>query len=421
VLRVFLVALAVALVVTVAGGLVARNLADTAAIHDATVRTDGIAIDLVQPVLSNGLITGAPSALRRLDARVRESVVGQEIARVKVWTASGTIVYSDEPRLIGARFSIDREEVEVLKTGGSKAKISDLDEPENRYERGGGPLLEVYRSVHTPDGTPLLFEAYYRYDDVVTSAEHIWIGFVEVIGASLLLLLLALLPLLNGLVRSVERAREQRELLLLKALDASDAERRRIAASVHDGPVQDLIGASYRLGAAAASVEGSEAELAVTAAEHAVRDSVDGLRDMLVDLYPSALSESGLATALGDFVGGARSRGAIVLLRVDDDVRLPADGERLLFRIARETIANGVKHGGATPVTVRVRREGMAVELTVHDGGPGFDAASMIRTPPAGHFGMRLLQDAVRESGVDAALTVESAPGLGTTWTLRIS
>jgi two-component system, NarL family, sensor kinase len=255
---------------------------------------------------------------------------------------------------------------------------------------------------------------------VLTAAEHLWVGFAIVIPASLLLLLLALLPLLNGLVRRVERAKEERELSLLTALDASDAERRRIAAAVHDGPVQDLIGASYRLGAAAADAAGSELEPALAAAEDAVRASVDGLRGVLVDLYPAALSESGLPGALAEHVAGLRSRGAVVLLRIEDDVRLGADAQRLLYRVARETTANAVKHGRGRPVRVDVRREGTSTVLTVEDEGPGFDAAAVVRSPPAGHFGMRLLQDAVRESGVDAELTVRSAPGDGTRWRLVV-
>jgi signal transduction histidine kinase len=421
VLRVFLMALVVAVVVVVAGGLAAKQLAESEAIRDAATRTDGIALDLARPALRDGILRGDPRDVQRLDARFRDLVLGREIARVKIWAADGTIVYSDEHRLIGSRFALGGEERETLEGNGTEAEISDLEKPENRYERGDGTLLEVYRAIRTPNGTPLLFETYYRYDEVLRSAEQIWVWFAAVISAGLLLFLLALLPLLTGLVRSVERAREEREMSLLKALDASDAERRRIAASVHDGPVQDLVGASYRLGAAAASVEGTELERTVSAAEEAVRGSVDGLRDMLIDLYPAALSEAGIGTALGDLVVGARSRGAIVLLRVDDGMRMPADAERLMFRIARETIANAVKHGGGTPVVVRVQQDGDAAVLSVQDDGQGFDAEATLRTPPVGHFGMRLLQDAVAESGVDARLTVESAPGSGTTWRLVVA
>ena len=421
VLRVFLLGLLVAVAVSVAGGLVAQQLAEGEAVLNASARTNDIAVNLVSRVLENGLPGGDRTAIRALDARMRETVLAHDIARVKVWSADGRIVYSDESRLIGQRFGLGDDERTALESSKTKAEISDLSKPENRYERGNGPLLEVYRTVRTPDGTPLLFEVYYHYSDVVTSTQHIWLAFTIIIPASLLLLLVALLPLLNGLVRNVERAREEREFSLLKTLDASDAERRRIAASVHDGPVQDLIGASYRLGAATADARGSELELVFSAAEGAVRDSIDGLREMLVDLYPASLTDAGLATALGDYVSGLRSRGAVVLLRIEDEVHVQPSGQQLIFRIARELIANAVKHGEGSLIRVEVRAEKDSAILTVSDEGPGFDAERVVHTPPQGHFGMRLLQDAVRESRIDATLTVRSARGAGTTWRLVVS
>jgi signal transduction histidine kinase len=142
---------------------------------------------------------------------------------------------------------------------------------------------------------------------------------------------------------------------------------------------------------------------------------------MLVDLYPPTLSEGGIRAALSDLVGAARSRGAVVVLRVDDDLRMSAEAERLVFRTARETIANAVKHGGGTPVTVQVQQAAEGAVLSVADTGSGFDAEETLRNPPAGHFGMRLLQDAVIESGADATLTVETARGRGTVWRLVVS
>lgn len=417
-LRVFLMALGVAAVVMLAGGLAARSLAQTEAVRDAAVRTDQLALDVAQPVMGDGLTRMRPADVARLDRRVRESMTGRGVARVKVWRSDGTIVYSDEPRLIGARFALGDEEREAFETGETEAETSELDGAENRFERGHGPLLEVYRSVRTPDGTPLLFEVYYRYEDVLTSATSIGLGFVVVTGVSLLLFLLALLPLLHRLVRTVERAREQRELLLLKALDASDAERRRIAAALHDGPVQDLVGASYRLGATASGVRNGAAADSLAEAERAVRGTIEGLRDALVDLYPAALTEEGVAAVVADLATGARARGAVVVVRIDPALRLPADAERLVFRVVRETLANAVKHADGAVIRIGLQQVDGRPELVVEDDGPGFDAAGLLASPPEGHFGLRLLRDAVAESGVGAELTVASRTGAGTRWRL---
>ena len=420
VLRVIGLTLAVATVVTVAGGLVAKSLAESLAVDSVRQRAGILALDVAGPVISNGIPTGKAADIARLDRRVREHVLASDIARIKVWTANGTIAYSDEARLIGERFALGSEEREALETNGSDAEISDLTKPENRYERNAGTLLEVYRVVRTPNGTPLLFEVYFRYDEVVTRMDRIWLDFGGITGVSLLLLLIALVPLLRGLVRALDRGREQRELLLQRALDASDAERRRIAAAMHDGPVQDLVGASYQLGAATSAVAGTEAARTLEQAEMTTRGTVQILRAMLVDIYPPALAESGLTEALGDLAGGARTRGTPVAVRVDPDADLSPEAERLVFRVARETLANATKHGRGALVRITLANEGGRVVLTVHDDGPGFDAEATLTSPPAAHFGLRLLRDAVTDSGVDAELDLRSAPGAGTTWRLTL-
>jgi signal transduction histidine kinase len=420
VVRVLALALLVAGVVMLAGGLVAQRLADAQAVSTASDRAAILATDVGQPALRNGLVDGDPAAIAALDRVVRAHILGPDIARVKVWNRAGRIVYSDEPRLIGQTFGLGDDEEQALRSGGTHADISDLDEPENVYDRSNGPLLEVYRAVRTPDATPLLFEVYFKYDDVRADAGRIWLGFAAVTGISLLLLLLGLLPVFRGLLTALDRGRKQRELLLVRALDASDAERRRVAALLHDGPVQDLVGAGYHLGAASSAVRGTDAADILDAAETTVRGTVQSLRALLVDIYPPALDTTGLAAGLEDLAAGARTRGVPVSVVVDPRVDLSQDAERLVFRVAREAMANAAKHGQGAPISVGLAEESGRTVLTVHDDGPGFDAEALLAKPRTAHFGLRLLRDAVGESGVDAELSLRSAPGAGTTWRLTI-
>lgn len=419
-LRVLALALLVAGVVMAGGGLVAQHLADAQSVSTASQRAAILATDVGQPALENGVVDEQPAAIAALDRVVRAHVLGPGIARVKIWNQAGRVVYSDEPRLIGRTFGLGDDEEQALLHGGTKADVSDLDEPENVYDRANGPLLEVYRAVHTPDGTPLLFEVYFRYDDVRADAGRIWLGFAGVTGVSVLLVLLGLLPVFRALLKALDRGRQQRELLLLRALDASDAERRRIAALLHDGPVQDLVGAGYHLGAASSAVRGTEAADILDTAETTVRGTVQSLRALLVDIYPPALDRAGLAAGLEDLAAGARTRGVRVSVVVDPRVELSTEGERLVFRVAREAIANATKHGDGAPISVGLADEGGTTVLTVHDDGPGFDAEALLTKPRTAHFGLRLLRDAVGDGGVNAELALRSAPGTGTTWRLTI-
>ena len=55
------------------------------------------------------------------------------------------------------------------------------------------------------------------------------------------------------ILRDLRDAQEQRALLLERAVQASNDERRRIAGTLHDGVIQDLAGASYVVSGAAAA------------------------------------------------------------------------------------------------------------------------------------------------------------------------
>ena len=82
---------------------------------------------------------------------------------------------------------------------------SDLSEPENRYERHRGKLLEVYLPVRTPGGRPLLFESYQPFAPVSASGRDIWREFAPTLLVALVLLWLLQLPLAWSFVRRLRQ------------------------------------------------------------------------------------------------------------------------------------------------------------------------------------------------------------------------
>ncbi|QTE28162.1 sensor histidine kinase [Pengzhenrongella sicca] len=418
-------ATAIVLVLVALLGLTAsRRIAEQEAVNDAARRTDLLADAVVQPVLLDGLVTGDPGALAALDAAVRDGVLGDGIVRVKVWDGAGRIVYSDDDRLVGRVFPLDDDEAAVLVDPTTEAEVSDLDKPENVNERGQGKLLEVYRPVWTPDGTPLLFETYSRYDVVTQRSGALWRAFAGITVTSLLLLVVLMLPVLWTLLDRLRRGQRQREVLLQRAVEASDDERRRIAATLHDGVVQELAASSFALAGAADRAERSRApELAepLRGASQTVRASIKGLRSLLVEIYPPSLQTSGLAAALVDLAGGLAARGTPVRLELAEDATLglAAEREQLVYRVAQETVRNAVVHAQASEVVVRLSRVGGDVLLEVADDGLGFDAPAALSAPAARHFGLRLLGDLATSAG--ALLEVQSAPGHGCRWRLTVA
>jgi two-component system, NarL family, sensor kinase len=412
------------LVVSVASWFAANRAAEREAVEDARQRTITLAGSVVGPALTDAVVAGDPAALAAFDVIVRERVLSDAVVRVKLWSRDGTIVYSDEPRLIGARYGLDEEELEVLDRGlDAVAESSDLERPENRFDTGHGPLLEVYLPVWASDGQPLLFETYQTRSAVAAHGSEVLMEFLPITFGGLALLLAVLVPTAVSLARRLDQARAEREKLLRHALDASTTERRRIAAHLHDGMVQSLAGSSFALSGVADSLAAQQQTWAsdvVRDAAAEMRQGVRGLRSLLVEIYPPGLRRAGLATALSDLTAQLSSRGIAVDVEIDD-VALPERVENALFRVAQEAIRNIVKHADASSVRLRMAADGTGVTLVVADDGRGFvlpDAARPSSATPDGHLGLGLLEDAVHEVG--GALTVTASPDAGTVLVARI-
>src|SRR3954464_409026 len=403
--------LAVGLVTAVAS----RRVGQREAIVDARTTTLVKAQTVVEPVVTDGLSTGAPSAVTKVDDAVRHGVLDRSLVRVKIWRRNGTIVYSDAPALKGQTYALGADEQAALDRGVIEAEVSNLAKPENRWERPFGKLLEVYLPIRTPSGERLLFEAYYRYDAVSSSGSRIWRSFAPVSIGALIALELVQIPLAWSLARRLRDRQREREQLLGQALAASDDERRRIASDLHDGVVQDLAGVAYSL--AGSSREHGMAKPVAELLDRSageVRESIKSLRSVLLDIYPPKLPDAGLESALTDLLASAKTRGTHTTLDVDPAADgLPENASRLIYRSAQEGVRNVLAHAHADSLEVQVQMAPDSVVLTVTDDGDGFDPEILELRAKGGHLGIKGLGDLLAHSG--GKLDVTSSPGAGTT------
>ena len=383
-----------------------RNARDIAGI-------DGHAV--AEPMLADGVLTDDPTALARLNTVVHERILSERVVRVKVWTPDGRIVYSDEPRLIGQTFDLGSGERAALRTGKIDADLSNLDEAENRYERPYDKLLEVYVPVHTIGGQKLLFETYLRYSSIAQSGRHIWGSFAPVMVGGLLLLFLVQVPLAWSMARGLRQGQEERERLLQRAIDASEAERRRIARDLHDGVVQSLAGVSYSLAAASDRLDGAENRDLGTALRQAAADtrrSMRDLRSLIVEIAPPNLHEEGLDNAVGELIAPLTAEGVEITVDIDDAAAPSAEAQTLLYRVAQEAVRNVAAHAQATRLSVSLARDNGRARLVVTDNGLGFSPDRLEQRREEGHLGLSLLTGLVAEAG--GRLVVDSTPGEGT-------
>jgi two-component system NarL family sensor kinase len=303
--------------------------------------------------------------------------------RVKLWKKDGPILYSDEPALIGSRFTLDNEELELVKAGRAEAELSDLDDPENRFERPQGKLLEAHTTIRTPGGTQRLFEVYERFSSVDA-------GSTRLLGA-------LAPPLIAGsscscssscrsrsMARRLQRGHRERETLLANAVDASAQERRRRA-----GPRRRRLrprtagprGAApqrYGRGRRAAGGHRHAAPRGARAAHAARRDAP----------HPQP-RVGGPARALSDprsplHTAGERRRWRSRATRRQH--RRTRD--ELVYRVAPEAMRTGARVPSSVRVAVRRPQPG-ATQLVVADDGAGFAAPQRDDRATQGHLSWR--------------------------------
>jgi two-component system, NarL family, sensor kinase len=399
-----------------------RHAARDDAIRDATTLAELAGNGIVAPNVTRHLLEGDPRAIADLDqvvdTKVRSKDIG--IVRVKVWDRTGRIVYSDNHRLINQTFPLPESERRAFTTGEAEAELTDLSREENRPDNLHGKLLEVYLPIRATTGEMMLFELYQRQKSVTDTAQRTFLAFAPALIGALLLLQLLQLPFAYRMARSLHDNRVEREALLLRALAASDTERRRIASDLHDGVVQDLAGTSYALAAAADRIDGQAPEVSEALRDGArqTRRSIRQLRSLLVDIYPPDLHRAGLAAALSDLVAPLESRGVQARVDLPPGLRLEPDAEALMFRTAQEALRNVMAHSNAHHVDVSVILENSHAGLTIADDGRGFSPEVADAARDDGHLGLRVLADMAQDAG--GRLDIDSEPGRGTRISLEV-
>ena len=121
------------LVLILTSGMMLRRSGTREAVNNARALAGFVTRGIAEPNLTDELVNGSPVALGRFDRMMRKEALQKPIRRIKLWTTTGRVVYSDEPRLIGSTFTLDADDQHAFATGQS-AGLSKVDAPENQYE-----------------------------------------------------------------------------------------------------------------------------------------------------------------------------------------------------------------------------------------------------------------------------------------------
>lgn len=222
-----------------------------------------------------------------------------------------------------------------------------------------------------------------------------------------------LIETFNAVLDSGMRYRRRLREVAARALEATEAERKRLARELHDGTAQTLAAIRVRLRLARACVD---ADLRATQLDQVgadVGEAIEEVRRMAKGLRPPSLDMLGLGAAIEAYARPFADAAGIELEYQSRGIgsSLAPEVELALYRILQESLSNVVRHSGASRVKVSLRRAADAVILSVEDDGRGFQLEEVMHEDDRG-LGLFGMQE--RAGYVGGRVGIQSEPGAGT-------
>ncbi len=217
----------------------------------------------------------------------------------------------------------------------------------------------------------------------------------------------------NMVLEALDEASRQRASQII---NAQEQERQRIARELHDETSQVLTSLLISLAVLEESVETQEARERIADTRALAHSTLRAIRNLSIDLRPSALDDLGLLPALRWYVKEYQKKCAIEVEFQATGLkqRLPAEMETALYRIVQECLTNTAKHANAHRVTIMLREDPERVFGRIVDDGRGFDYEALLKTPGQ-ELGLGLAGMHERAVLLDGTLNIHSVPGQGTT------
>ena len=274
------------------------------------------------------------------------------------------------------------------------------------------PLITAALGLSASFGYLLAWIIYANRDEAMGHVPHV----VYVQVGCLLWLTVAITALSFTLARRAARVQlllDVRRRLVAESMRAEERQNRELSEQLHDGPLQNLLAARFDLDELRdhPNAEGFDR------LDAALRETVTTLRATVSTLHPQILAQVGLTAAVQELIDKYQQRWSVHVTADLDDVGRPR-AQTLLYRAARELLANAYKHSRATEVTVGLHRVGHATVLDVADDGIGFDTAILATRVAEGHIGLASLINGVEAAG--GSIEFDTRAGGGTVVTVSM-
>jgi signal transduction histidine kinase len=411
---------------------VIRNTASSAALYMDR---------FVEPHVQD-LATG--DALRResltaLSRMMEMPAFRHQVIGVKVWRPDGTIVYSNDAKLIGKRVQVSDSLAKAL-DGHITPEFDHLSDEENHVERGlQTPLLEIYSPIREArtDRIIAVAEFYQRADGLARELLKAQLEGYAVVGGLSLLMLCALIGIvrqgsrtitsqqaalgarIRDLSKSLAVNRELRERVAdanRRATESNERFLRRVSAELHDGPVQLLGLALLRLDGLRPLAEAAAKDRASEALEvirDALKDALGEIRGLAKGFALPELEELSFAEAVDLAIAHHERRsGTAVAASLPEALPPVPDSLKICaYRFVQEGLNNAFRHAAGFGQRVEVKWDGAKLSIEVSDQGPGFAESGPV--PYNRGLGLPGMRDRIESLG--GTMHVGIGSGGGTT------
>jgi signal transduction histidine kinase len=431
-------------ILLVAGAVVGIWIGNTLerSIVDRTAAVTALYVEsFVEPLVQDLGQDGALSAESRnaLDDLLKDGSLGELVVSLRIWSPDGTIVYGSIAGNVGRTFPVQGELAEAFR-GEVAADLSDLSATENGVERKYWTrLLEMYVPVRMggSDAITTVVEFYQLPDAIdreVRDARLLSWGLVAaVIGISFLLLygivkqgsdkigrqesaLKRQVAELSGLLAENSTLSDKVRAAADRTMTLNERALRRISADLHDGPGQTVSLALIRFDALRATTSepgGTGPPTELDEVETALRDALRDMRAIAAGLRMPELAPLPVRDVVERAVSDHRRQTgmavAVTIGSVPEQVGLST--KIALFRATQELLSNSFRHGNGAAVRLQLESDGQFLQLTVADGGPGFDVATLAGEAGLGLAGRRSCSGATSRSC--PSREAERRPGSG--------
>jgi two-component system sensor histidine kinase UhpB len=207
----------------------------------------------------------------------------------------------------------------------------------------------------------------------------------------------------------------------IQILHAQEQERKRIARELHDETSQVLTSLLISLAMLEESLTSDKGRARIADTRALAHQTLRAVRNLSIDLRPSALDDLGLLPALRWYIKEYQQKCGVEVEFTSSGLkeRLSPEMETAIYRIIQESLTNTAKHAHANKVWVSLTEDCDAIHARIRDDGCGFDAPAVLRTPWQDR-GLGLGGMMERASLLNGSVDIQSEHGSGTTITVRI-